>query len=251
MLLLLLHDQDTLPGGCLHIDVVHTGACSAHHLQPLRCLQHVSRDFGGRADDESIAVLGRGDTGTQTPQVGPGPGMAVSGWSQPGVAVWGQPLLGDWDPPCENRPGSCIRREAGTGTVGRGGSAATGDSRTPAEPTRAPHPPTHPPVGAARPRRAALTRISRSSSSLLRPGFSCTRRPPACRISRQQGSRLSLISTFCSFPSAMAGDGMGPDGTGRDAGSLRTPPGGCCCPPAALKGLRAGHVFRAHWVPSP
>lgn len=51
----------------------------------------------------------------------------------------------------------------------------------------------------------ALTAISTSSSSLLSPGFSSTWMPPACRMSLQQGSRLSLISTFCSLAKAMVG----------------------------------------------
>lgn len=79
-----------------------------------------------------------------------------------------------------------------------------------------------------------LTRISCSSSSLLSPGFSSTWMPPACRMSLQQGSRLSLISTFCSLAKAIAWCGaVGAVGGPRPL-SVRTAPAkevAACCPP--------------------
>lgn len=86
---LLLHHQHSLPGGCIHVHIVNAGACSAHHLQPARRLQHIGADFGGRADNEPIAVL-QG----QTPHVGQSWAVGMAGRVGGGVGRAGGLGLG-------------------------------------------------------------------------------------------------------------------------------------------------------------
>lgn len=159
---------------------------------------------------------------------------AVPGGLSPvGAAGWELPLPGaqGWDRQRETSRGSCIRREeAGTGPAWRGGPRPPTAPRRPHDvpvmsrwgtgprglrgarlaPCCQPPCPANPGVTAGAlsptpcPDPHPLTAISTSSSSLLRPGFSSTWMPPACRMSLQQGSRLSLISTFCSLAKAIA-----------------------------------------------
>ena len=59
ILVCLLHDDDSMLGGCRHVHVVDAGASSSNQLQPSErtCRYDVGRHLGRRPHDQSVVFL--------------------------------------------------------------------------------------------------------------------------------------------------------------------------------------------------